>query len=298
MSRNTIPFRNPDAGSSNRLNIGCGRHYHADWVNLDLQSDDPAVVCHDVTQGIPFSDDQFDVVYHSHILEHLDPEQGRELISECYRVLKPGGVLRIVVPNLEEIAKLYLSMHDRAWQGDEVASVNYHWMKIELLDQMVRSQSGGLMGPYMVQIAGESAEFVKSRIGSEFQLCRAQGGDRSVTTERSSVWTRFGESLNQVKLKCAKWMIQLLLGNKAKLAFEESVFRSEGEIHRWMYDRYSLRELCSQAGFGNFQIQTAFESQIDGYIDFQLDSVDDQIRKPDSLFVECVKPAQCMRATG
>lgn len=298
MSRKTIPFRKPKAGSSSRLNIGCGRHYHADWVNLDLQSDDPAVICHDVTQGIPFSDNQFDVVYHSHILEHLSPKQGRELIAECHRVLKPGGILRIVVPNLEEIVQLYLSMHDRAWKGDDLASVNYHWMKMELLDQMVRSQSGGLMGPYMVELADENAEFVKSRIGSEFQLCRAPDSEPSAQPKREALWHRFKKGLKQAKLRSVKWIVKVLLGSKAKVAFEESVFRSEGEIHRWMYDRYSLRELCTQMGFSNFQVQTAFESQVEGYSDYQLDSVDRQIRKPDSLFVECQKAAQSMRATG
>ena len=298
MSPNTIPFRNPQDGSAKRLNVGCGRHYHSDWVNLDLQSDDPSVICHDVTQGIPFTDDHFEMVYHSHILEHLSPQQGRELIAECYRVLKPGGILRIVVPNLEEIAQLYLSMHDQAWQGDQLASVNYHWMKMELLDQMVRSQSGGLMGPYMVSISDENAEFVKSRIGSEFHLCRAPDCEPKTPPKRESIVTRVGKILKHAKLRTAKGIVRFLLGEKAKLAFEESIFRGEGEIHRWMYDRYSLRELCTQAGFTDFRIQTAFESQIEGYVDYELDSVDQQIRKPDSLFVECTKPAMSMRATG
>ncbi len=298
MLPNTIPIRNANADSSQRLNVGCGNHYHPDWVNLDLQSNDPNVLCHDVTQGIPFSGDHFDAVYHSHILEHLSPTQGHELVGECFRVLKPGGVLRIVVPDLEEIVQLYLTMHDQAWEGDERASVNYHWMKMELLDQMVRSQSGGLMGPYMVSISDDKAEFVQSRIGSEFQLCRAPDIKPQTTEKSPSMVGRWRAGIARTKSTLVKRMIRILLGAEAERAFEVAVFRNQGEIHQWMYDRFSLRELCQQIGFANFQVSSAFESEIEDYVDFQLDSIGNQIRKPDSLFVECQKPALSMRVSA
>lgn len=298
MSANTIPIHKQTRGLSERLNVGCGKHYHEDWVNLDLQSNDPKVLCHDVNQGIPFSEDKFEAVYHSHILEHLSPQQGRELIYECFRVLKPGGTLRVVVPDLEEIAQLYLTMHEQAWKGDERASVNYHWMKMELLDQMVRHQSGGLMGPYMVSISEDKAEFVQSRIGSEFQLCRAPDSATPENVKAATKTSRWRERWEQIKSTWARRMIRILMGEKALEAFEVSLFRSQGEIHRWMYDRFSMRELCENAGFVNFRVQSAFESQIEGYVDFQLDSIGNQIRKPDSLFIECQKPSLSMKASA
>ena len=69
------------------LNIGCGRRYHEDWLNLDLETSDPSVICHDVNKGLPFEEGRFSAVYHSHILEHLEPIEGRKLIEECYRCL-------------------------------------------------------------------------------------------------------------------------------------------------------------------------------------------------------------------
>ena len=56
-----------------------------------------------------------------------------------------------------------------------------------------------------------------------------------------------------------------------------------------MYDRFSLRELCEQSGFEGFQVKQADESQIDRFVDFQLDSYQGEVRKPDSIFVEATK---------
>ena len=90
------------------LNVGCGQRFHADWVNVDLVPADSSVRACDISKGLPFDDGQFDAVYHSHVLEHLDPAAGRALLAECLRVLKPGGVVRIVVPDLEQIATCLL----------------------------------------------------------------------------------------------------------------------------------------------------------------------------------------------
>lgn len=298
MSRKIIPLPSEFREETKRLNLGCGRHYHSDWVNLDLQSDDPNVICHDVTQGIPFEDGEFDSVYHSHILEHLDPIQGQELVAECFRVLKPNGILRIVVPNLEEIAKLYLAMHDQAWRGIEQATVNYHWMKMEMLDQMVRSKSGGLMGPYMAVIEEAEASFVRGRLGSEFNICRGHDADASDEKTAKPILKRLALGFRQLRVAITKRLVRTLMGTEGQKSFEESLFRGQGEIHRWMYDRYSLRELCQESGFVHFRVTTATESGIQSYADFELDSVEGKVRKPDSLFVECQKPGLARRATA
>ena len=86
-------------------------------------------------------------------------------------------------------------------------------------------------------------------------------------------------------------MVRYLLGREAESALNEGLFRSRGEIHRWMYDRYSLRRLCIAHGFVDFRVCEATESQIERFTDFQLDTVGELIRKPDSLFVECRKPS-------
>jgi predicted SAM-dependent methyltransferase len=269
------------------LNLGCGKQFHEDWVNLDLESSDPTVIKHDLAHGVPFQTGTFDAVYHSHVLEHLKPEQGERLIEECFRVLKPGGILRVVVPDLERIALLYLEMHERAWDGDDDCKVNYNWMKLELLDQLVRECSGGRMGKYMASREIENSEFVRERVGDEFSVCQ------SLTTSpqsKPSVRERLKQKTLSVRKKTARRVVRWLLGRRAEEALDEGVFRVQGEIHRWMYDRYSLRELSQKKGFDGFQVCQATESSIVNYDSFELDAIKGRVRKPDSIFVECQKP--------
>jgi predicted SAM-dependent methyltransferase len=73
--------------------------------NLDW---DPRIHLHDLTRNFPWQDESVDVVYSSHMLEHFSREHGRLFLAECHRVLKIGGIIRIVVPDLEYIARQYL----------------------------------------------------------------------------------------------------------------------------------------------------------------------------------------------
>ena len=274
------------------LNIGCGEHFHPAWMNLDLVPQHPSIVTHDVKKSLPFADRKFDAVYHSHVLEHLPIEVGQYCIGECFRVLKPGGVLRIVVPDLERIVELYLETHIRAWKGDPNAREDYYWMKLELLDQMVRARSGGLMGQYMSNPGIKNREFVQSRVGHEFLNCdktEEPATSRPTFEEARNLLSRISSATYQLRRKLAKRCVRILLGRDAKPALDEGLFRMQGEVHRWMYDRFSLRDACETAGFKEFRVVSATQSQIPGFEKFELDVMDGAVRKPDSLFVECRK---------
>ena len=271
------------------LNVGCGQRFHSAWTNVDLEPIDPAIQQFDITKGLPFEDQQYDAVYHSHVLEHLDPSDGERLLSDCYRVLKPGGILRIVIPNLEQIATLYLENHRQAWDGDETAAVNYDWIKLELLDQLVRSHSGGRMGQYMAGGQLINTGFVKSRVGDEFSRCQ---NVQLPPKKNLNTTERIRSSVRHSKGQFTRWVVRRLMGKAALKSFEEGLFRSQGEIHRWMYDRHSLRTLCNSHGFVDFKVQTATESFIEGYESFELDAANGNVRKPDSLFVECRRPSE------
>jgi SAM-dependent methyltransferase len=67
------------------------------------------VLVHNLANGLPFDSDSVDVVYHSHLLEHLDRDVAKAFLSEARRVLRPGGIHRIVVPDFESASKAYLS---------------------------------------------------------------------------------------------------------------------------------------------------------------------------------------------
>ncbi|MDP2143559.1 MAG: methyltransferase domain-containing protein [Gallionella sp.] len=61
----------------------------------------------DLCKPLPYASDTVDAIFSSHVLEHLFIDEVERLISECRRVLKPGGVCRVVVPDLEKIVALY-----------------------------------------------------------------------------------------------------------------------------------------------------------------------------------------------
>lgn len=62
---------------------------------------------YDLRQGVPFHDESVDVIYTSHLLEHLNKKDGENFIKECYRALKKGGLIRISVPDLDIAFKTY-----------------------------------------------------------------------------------------------------------------------------------------------------------------------------------------------
>ena len=74
--------------------------------NLDWSSD---IFIHDLSKVFPWSNESVKYIYCSHTFEHFSREHGRRLLSECYRVLKPGGIVRIVVPDLAYQVRRYLS---------------------------------------------------------------------------------------------------------------------------------------------------------------------------------------------
>jgi SAM-dependent methyltransferase len=62
-----------------------------------------------ITKRLPFADQSVDAVYFSHVLEHLHLDEGRRLLAECYRILKPDGIIRVLVPDTEYFLNNYLS---------------------------------------------------------------------------------------------------------------------------------------------------------------------------------------------
>ena len=73
------------------LNLGCGTRFHRSWTNIDFSSSDKSVIAHNLLKGIQYNDNFFDVVYHSHVLEHFTKSDAKKFLLECFRVLKPNG---------------------------------------------------------------------------------------------------------------------------------------------------------------------------------------------------------------
>ena len=105
------------------INLGCGAQIIDGWINVDYslgavfaklplfstlnrvfhvfgQEWDPRIALYDLRKPFPWADDSADVVYTSHTLEHFSREDGLRFLHECFRILKPEGVIRILVPDL------------------------------------------------------------------------------------------------------------------------------------------------------------------------------------------------------
>jgi predicted SAM-dependent methyltransferase len=278
---------------SKYLNLGCGGRFHPEWTNVDMAPVDDSVIRHNLRRPLPFAADTFDAVYHSHVLEHLGQDDASMFVHECYRVLRPGGVVRIAVPNLETIARLYLQTLERALNGDQRAGADHRWMLIEMFDQTVRNQSGGNMAAYLRQPELPNESFVLQRMGAEGRSIMGRDTGTSAT-KRHRRKCPIHEKIANKASKALRWirepLLRLLLG-KEHQALQVGRFRLAGEIHQWMYDRLSLAELLHEAGFTCSREVSPDESSIAGWRSFNLDTEENgAVRKPDSLFMEAIKP--------
>jgi SAM-dependent methyltransferase len=114
-----------------KLHLRCGTNVVEGWINIDyslgahlakiplskfflrktglLRNEwDSRIMLHDLRKKLPFGDNTVDCIYTSHTLEHLNKADGYQMLSESYRVLKPNGILRVVVPDLKAIVADYV----------------------------------------------------------------------------------------------------------------------------------------------------------------------------------------------
>jgi SAM-dependent methyltransferase len=255
--RNFFLKRLPDGRTL--INLGCGTHMHLAWNNLDFSvyarlrrhmwlvfllrrfglisaarfaqfsEVEPDIILWNLRRGIPFGDKTFDGVYHSHLLEHIDREDALAFLVECYRVLRPGGVIRVVVPDLEKWANAYAQS-----------------LSIRSVDNCIEEHEE-VVGSLLVQLV-----------------------QRGPTTRK-------------MQKPMVRWLERVLLGDSAKVGWQ----------HRWMYDRLTLKALLGKAGFEECQLVTAWESRIDGWKEFGLDThADGSEYKPESIWMEGVRPTR------
>jgi len=84
-----------------RLNWGCGEHPEPGWLNSDVKDVPGIDIVADVRTGLPLADDSIDYITSIHALPELPYQDLVPALAELRRVLKPGGVLRLALPDLE-----------------------------------------------------------------------------------------------------------------------------------------------------------------------------------------------------
>jgi predicted SAM-dependent methyltransferase len=157
------------------LNLGCGHVQPAGWVNVDdsyrawLVSRLPLldrllvrlrllpvteftrhVTYFNVGRRFPWPDGSAQAVYLGEILEHFTPEAGARVVRECFRVLQPGGVIRIRVPDNARFWARYLEEFERTRQRprDEWTVEHTRWVKMFFEQICVRKRLFSSMGHF------------------------------------------------------------------------------------------------------------------------------------------------------
>jgi predicted SAM-dependent methyltransferase len=145
-----------------KLNIGCFASFfmfHDTWVNIDkidlssMMQRRCQFLHRDVLNGIPYPDNSVALIYHSDFLEHLSYHEAIAFLKECHRVLKPGGLMRVCVPNfgkiLTEFSRGNMSKFDDI-QPSEYKNVNPVTKLAMLLFGSVGSSQNNYQGHQMM----------------------------------------------------------------------------------------------------------------------------------------------------
>ena len=92
-----------------KINLGSGHWKFDGWVNVDFDLESLPEVCANLAQSLPFKSGTADLMHTEDFIDQLELDQARLFLQECHRILKPDGVIRILTPDLERLAHLYLN---------------------------------------------------------------------------------------------------------------------------------------------------------------------------------------------
>ena len=227
------------------VNLACGSSYieAPEWVNLDYSTSSPAVQRANIFgTALPFEDGTVDVVYCSHFVEHIPRVRIPGFLTECYRILKPGGgVARFVLPDFQEICREYLQQRE---SGNHAKA---DFVVMEMLDQCVRVKSGGELGALYKSLKEQPDANIAEYI---FERCGANISNGYGNTAPENSWLRlFKHPVNILFYLEKKYcrFISLLFPSAFR---EQNVsFAQVGEKHAWLYDERQLSSLLKKAGF-------------------------------------------------
>ncbi|OGA54331.1 MAG: hypothetical protein A3G25_09985 [Betaproteobacteria bacterium RIFCSPLOWO2_12_FULL_63_13] len=103
-----------DRQTRNYVNLGSGPHCRKGYTNIDFFGTPGIDYGADLRRPLKISDGTVDGIFCEHVLEHLTYAEVSRLLGECYRVMKPGSVLRVIVPDVSLFVQHY-SEGDNGW---------------------------------------------------------------------------------------------------------------------------------------------------------------------------------------
>jgi predicted SAM-dependent methyltransferase len=264
------------------LNLACGDIFVTStlWENCDFAPKSKDVNQVNLLGGLPYADNTFELAYCSHYIEHIPKNEVLNFLQECNRVLKPNGLIRLVLPNFENIAREYIKNID---QGNLLYS---EFNIVEMIDQCTRSESGGeLMKWYRKTLVDSTLHsYIKSRTGYVINPNK---------NKPEFFWIKF-KNLNLMKLK---FKIQLIF-SKLMISILPEWFQlhhvsktATGEKHLWVYDFHSISNILKQAGFSSIVEKDSHNSSNSIFPVFPLDinSNNESRKGTGSMYIEAIK---------
>jgi predicted SAM-dependent methyltransferase len=121
-----------------KLHLGCGPCLKPGWINIDINAPQADLQL-DLRERLPFPDASASIVYCEHFFEHLEyPSPAMNFLRECRRILKPGGILSLGVPDTEwpivsyatgdpAYFDLVRARFHPAWCNTRMHNLNYHF---------------------------------------------------------------------------------------------------------------------------------------------------------------------------
>ena len=120
------------SNNNNYINLGCGNTYKVNFINVDFYGTKNIDYGMDLRFPFKIESNSIDGIFSEHTLEHLSHHEVENALSECYRILKTKGKIRIIVPDLSIFIKKYCSNDDvwfQKWYDLVLKDPSRHYMK-------------------------------------------------------------------------------------------------------------------------------------------------------------------------
>ena len=229
-----------------------------EWNNIRFSvypyPDIDLYITRDLRDGIPYPDESFHAIVVTRMIEHLTLEENRKFLLEIFRILKPGGVVRLSTPNLKEKVKNYIKRFDKYTEDSNEGNFqSYFWSVLDLHDQSNRVRMGGML------------------------LEKARSGEISEKDMRESSGDVFDYILgkrNTDKNSPGKNIAYFFYGLRRRIMhfIHGRHPQSTREANMWMYDALSLHDELDEAGFKEIIEKEYNSSDIPEYSDFEFDT--------------------------
>jgi hypothetical protein len=275
------------------LNLACGTSFITEqgWINVDFAPAAKEVLKLNLLDQLPFPDHQFQAIYSSHFLEHVPIDKVQRLLLDWRRLLKPGGRLRLVLPDFQILARRYLELRDASRHREADAVL------ILAVDQCVRRRPGGMLKNLYQQQSSRAQNSVKSLLaeldGIEFNAIPSCASLLPQSRPHFSCRIVRALSPSGLAFRWRQWQRKLALALLSKSFVAQNVsFAAVGELHQWLWDEHQLFRQLSTAGFEQIE---RFDVKTSGIKDFPFYPLDIKAngtprKGSQSMVLEAVRP--------